>query len=45
MLAAIEGVPPIHDFSLKRFGQDFAFEAYLRDPWLNLSSRCSHRTD
>ena len=21
------------DYSLKKFGQDFAFEAYLRDPW------------
>lgn len=37
MLGSIEGVPPIDDFSLRRFGQDFAFEAYLRDPWLNLS--------
>jgi diaminohydroxyphosphoribosylaminopyrimidine deaminase/5-amino-6-(5-phosphoribosylamino)uracil reductase len=37
MLGSIEGVPAIDDFSLRRFGQDFAFEAYLRNPWLNLS--------
>jgi len=37
MLGSIEGVPAIGDFSLMRFGQDFAFEAYLRNPWLNLS--------
>src|ERR1700677_3980561 len=37
MLGSIEGVPAIGDFSLRRFGQDFAFEAYLRNPWLNLS--------
>jgi diaminohydroxyphosphoribosylaminopyrimidine deaminase / 5-amino-6-(5-phosphoribosylamino)uracil reductase len=37
MLGAIEGIPAIDDFSLRRFGQDFAFEAYLRNPWLNLS--------
>jgi diaminohydroxyphosphoribosylaminopyrimidine deaminase/5-amino-6-(5-phosphoribosylamino)uracil reductase len=37
MLGSIEGVPAIYDFSLRRFGQDFAFEAYLRNPWLNLS--------
>jgi diaminohydroxyphosphoribosylaminopyrimidine deaminase / 5-amino-6-(5-phosphoribosylamino)uracil reductase len=36
MLGSIEGVPAIEDFSLRRFGQDFAFEAYLRNPWLNL---------
>jgi diaminohydroxyphosphoribosylaminopyrimidine deaminase/5-amino-6-(5-phosphoribosylamino)uracil reductase len=37
MLGSIEGIPAIGDFSLRRFGQDFAFEAYLRNPWLNLS--------
>ena len=37
MLGAIDGIPAIDDFSLRRFGQDFAFEAYLRNPWLNLS--------
>jgi diaminohydroxyphosphoribosylaminopyrimidine deaminase / 5-amino-6-(5-phosphoribosylamino)uracil reductase len=37
MLGSLEGVPAIDDFSLRRFGQDFAFEAYLRNPWLNLS--------
>jgi diaminohydroxyphosphoribosylaminopyrimidine deaminase / 5-amino-6-(5-phosphoribosylamino)uracil reductase len=37
MLGSIEGVPAIDDFSLRRFGQDFALEAYLRNPWLNLS--------
>ena len=37
MLGAIDGMPAIDDFSLRRFGQDFALEAYLRNPWLNLS--------
>ena len=37
MLGSIEGIPAIDDFSLRRFGRDFAFEAYLRNPWLNLS--------
>jgi diaminohydroxyphosphoribosylaminopyrimidine deaminase/5-amino-6-(5-phosphoribosylamino)uracil reductase len=37
MLGSIEEIPAIDDFSLRRFGQDFAFEAYLRNPWLNLS--------
>ena len=37
MLGSIDGAPAIDDFSLRRFGQDFAFEAYLRNPWLNLS--------
>jgi diaminohydroxyphosphoribosylaminopyrimidine deaminase/5-amino-6-(5-phosphoribosylamino)uracil reductase len=36
MLGSIAGIPAIDDFSLRRFGQDFAFEAYLRNPWLNL---------
>ena len=33
MLGSIEGLPAIQDYALKRFGEDFAFEAYLRDPW------------
>jgi diaminohydroxyphosphoribosylaminopyrimidine deaminase / 5-amino-6-(5-phosphoribosylamino)uracil reductase len=37
MLGSLEGIPPIQEYSLRRFGQDFAFEAYLRNPWLNLS--------
>jgi diaminohydroxyphosphoribosylaminopyrimidine deaminase / 5-amino-6-(5-phosphoribosylamino)uracil reductase len=37
MLGSIEGIPAIDDFSLRRFGQDFVFEAYLSNPWLNLS--------
>jgi diaminohydroxyphosphoribosylaminopyrimidine deaminase/5-amino-6-(5-phosphoribosylamino)uracil reductase len=37
MLGSIDGAPAIDDFSLRRFGQDFAFEAYVRNPWLNLS--------
>jgi diaminohydroxyphosphoribosylaminopyrimidine deaminase/5-amino-6-(5-phosphoribosylamino)uracil reductase len=37
MLGLIDGAPAIDDFSLRRFGQDFAFEAYVRNPWLNLS--------
>jgi diaminohydroxyphosphoribosylaminopyrimidine deaminase/5-amino-6-(5-phosphoribosylamino)uracil reductase len=35
MLGSLETVPPIHGYSLKKFGRDFALEAYLRDPWLN----------
>ncbi len=34
MLGSIEGLPPIQNYALKRFGEDFAFDAYLRDPWL-----------
>jgi diaminohydroxyphosphoribosylaminopyrimidine deaminase/5-amino-6-(5-phosphoribosylamino)uracil reductase len=37
MLRSIPGLPPMGDYSLRRFGQDFALEAYLRNPWLNLS--------
>jgi diaminohydroxyphosphoribosylaminopyrimidine deaminase / 5-amino-6-(5-phosphoribosylamino)uracil reductase len=35
MLGSIETPSPIRNYSLKRFGRDFALEAYLRDPWLN----------
>ncbi len=35
MLGSIESLPPIRDYNVKRYGQDFALEAYLRDPWLN----------
>ena len=33
MLSAIEELPAIENYSLKQFGQDFAFEARLHDPW------------
>jgi len=33
MLSAIDGVPPIENYSLKQFGHDFALEARLHDPW------------
>jgi diaminohydroxyphosphoribosylaminopyrimidine deaminase / 5-amino-6-(5-phosphoribosylamino)uracil reductase len=33
MLSSIEGLPPIEHYSLKQFGQDFALEARLHDPW------------
>jgi hypothetical protein len=33
MVGSSEGLPPIREYSLKRFGEDFAFEAYLRNPW------------
>jgi diaminohydroxyphosphoribosylaminopyrimidine deaminase / 5-amino-6-(5-phosphoribosylamino)uracil reductase len=33
MLGPVQTVAPIQHYSLKRFGQDFAFEAYLHDPW------------
>jgi diaminohydroxyphosphoribosylaminopyrimidine deaminase/5-amino-6-(5-phosphoribosylamino)uracil reductase len=35
MLTSVKTAPPIHDYSLKKHGRDFALEAYLRDPWLN----------
>lgn len=35
MLGSIEALPPIRNYELKRYGRDFALEAYLRDPWLN----------
>jgi diaminohydroxyphosphoribosylaminopyrimidine deaminase/5-amino-6-(5-phosphoribosylamino)uracil reductase len=35
MVGSIEALPAISQYSLRRFGQDFAFEAYLRDPWFN----------
>ena len=38
MLGSIAGVPPIQRYSLKKFGEDFAFEAYLRDPWAKLAA-------
>ena len=33
MLSSIDGLPPIENYSLKQFGQDFALEARLHDPW------------
>jgi diaminohydroxyphosphoribosylaminopyrimidine deaminase/5-amino-6-(5-phosphoribosylamino)uracil reductase len=33
MLSSIDEVPTIKDYSLKQFGQDFALEAQLHDPW------------
>jgi diaminohydroxyphosphoribosylaminopyrimidine deaminase/5-amino-6-(5-phosphoribosylamino)uracil reductase len=33
MVSSSEGLPPIREYALKRFGEDFAFEAYLRNPW------------
>jgi diaminohydroxyphosphoribosylaminopyrimidine deaminase/5-amino-6-(5-phosphoribosylamino)uracil reductase len=33
MLSSIEGLPAIENYSLKQFGQDFALEACLHDPW------------
>ena len=41
MLGSIQGLPPIHEYSLKRFGDDFALEAYLRDPWSELTAKTS----
>jgi diaminohydroxyphosphoribosylaminopyrimidine deaminase/5-amino-6-(5-phosphoribosylamino)uracil reductase len=35
MLGSIAAAQPIREYSLKRFGKDFALEAYLRNPWLN----------
>jgi hypothetical protein len=33
MVGSSEGLPPVKEYALKRFGEDFAFEAYLRNPW------------
>jgi diaminohydroxyphosphoribosylaminopyrimidine deaminase / 5-amino-6-(5-phosphoribosylamino)uracil reductase len=33
MVGPSEGLPPVGNYALKRFGEDFAFEAYLRNPW------------
>jgi diaminohydroxyphosphoribosylaminopyrimidine deaminase/5-amino-6-(5-phosphoribosylamino)uracil reductase len=33
MLGAIKELPPLTHYSLEQFGQDFALEAYLHDPW------------
>ena len=33
MVGSSEGLPPIREYALKRFGEDFVFEAYLRNPW------------
>jgi diaminohydroxyphosphoribosylaminopyrimidine deaminase/5-amino-6-(5-phosphoribosylamino)uracil reductase len=35
MLGSVAGLPPISKYSLQKIGQDFAFEACLRDPWFN----------
>ena len=33
MLSSIDGLPPMRDYSLQRFGEDFLLEACLHDPW------------
>ena len=33
MLTSIDGLPAIEDYSLQQFGQDFALETRLHDPW------------
>lgn len=33
MLGAVRELPPLANYSLTKFGQDFALEACLRDPW------------
>jgi diaminohydroxyphosphoribosylaminopyrimidine deaminase/5-amino-6-(5-phosphoribosylamino)uracil reductase len=35
MLGAAEELPELKDYSLRQFGNDFALEAYIRDPWSN----------
>jgi diaminohydroxyphosphoribosylaminopyrimidine deaminase/5-amino-6-(5-phosphoribosylamino)uracil reductase len=37
MLGSINALPSLQRYSLKRFGEDFALEAYLRDPWKEVS--------
>lgn len=34
MLSSLESVPAIQHSALKKIGEDFAFEAYLHDPWV-----------
>jgi diaminohydroxyphosphoribosylaminopyrimidine deaminase/5-amino-6-(5-phosphoribosylamino)uracil reductase len=36
MLCGVDGLPAIENYSLKQFGQDFALEARLHDPWSEL---------
>jgi diaminohydroxyphosphoribosylaminopyrimidine deaminase / 5-amino-6-(5-phosphoribosylamino)uracil reductase len=33
MLSSVDELPPIQHYSLQHFGQDFALEAYLHNPW------------
>ena len=35
-LATGVALPPIQNFTLKRFDEDFAFAGYLRDPWAGI---------
>lgn len=35
-LATSVALPPIQNFTLKRFDEDFAFAGYLRDPWAGI---------
>jgi diaminohydroxyphosphoribosylaminopyrimidine deaminase/5-amino-6-(5-phosphoribosylamino)uracil reductase len=37
MFGSMEKQPTIQHYSLKKFGEDFAFEAYLHDPWGGMS--------
>jgi diaminohydroxyphosphoribosylaminopyrimidine deaminase/5-amino-6-(5-phosphoribosylamino)uracil reductase len=36
MLGSVQGMAPIQHYALKKFGEDFAFEAYLHDPWVEM---------
>jgi diaminohydroxyphosphoribosylaminopyrimidine deaminase / 5-amino-6-(5-phosphoribosylamino)uracil reductase len=38
MLGPLKDLTPIRDYSLKKFGEDFAFDAYLHDPWVEMQS-------
>lgn len=33
MLGPLKELPPLKSYELKRYGEDFALEAYLHDPW------------
>jgi diaminohydroxyphosphoribosylaminopyrimidine deaminase / 5-amino-6-(5-phosphoribosylamino)uracil reductase len=33
MLSTIDGLPPLKNYTVRQFGDDFAVEAYLRNPW------------
>ena len=38
MLGPLHQLPPLQNYKIAHFGEDFALEAYLRDPWSSISS-------
>jgi diaminohydroxyphosphoribosylaminopyrimidine deaminase/5-amino-6-(5-phosphoribosylamino)uracil reductase len=37
MLGQLNQLPPLERYELKQFAEDFALEAYLRDPWTSVT--------